>query len=999
MQRKFSGSIRFIVVAVFLFLVTSISTGEQSPTPEILFYANFDSTLNAAIAKGDTKAYTNSAISLTEGKFGNGVELKDGQVLKYKVDKNLSKDGGTFSIWFKPDFVLPDSYYEENKIVYLFSVLGDNWNNRMDFRTGSFHYFFVKRDGGLNQECLWTMFRAIWDNSDWHLATITWDSTVIKEYFDGELKDYLYHTGLPSNLKGYFNIGSSQDGKLQMTGVLDDAVILNAPLTEKEISQYYLSRKPFLTFWDQWLRSGKTSTTTSSETPNLISLVKDHSLNGVRIYTSKEGVYKVSYDALKKQSVPVEKIDSRHIQITLQEKDIPFIIHSSDTTRFQPGDWIEFVASDYSDEYQKENVYQLTWDKKNNEDLSHYKVLSISPTQTNAGTKNLIQNFQNSLHLEENYYFKDFIYRPDTATDVWFWLNLTAPSKQDIQFNLPQLVSDTSHMAQFQICLQGYSYPNVHPNHHVLVHLNRTLIGDIRWDGQKQYIFENFQVPTSCLSTGKNTMTFEAPGDIDSKKTLSNPLDVSFLNWVNIRYWQQLEPSQGSLIFTLASTDNNSDATISLQGLAKSNYRIFNPDEKIVAKIAASTDDEPNPVLNIPVRSFSASTGQTERYILLSDQTPLLEPTTIEPMWKFDLYNTANAADYLIITHRNFYDVIKPLAQYREKQGLKTKIVTVDAVYDEFNHGFFSPQAIRDFIEYTEKYWHTPPRYVLLVGDASFDYLDNSRKHVPCYIPTYDWHRQNSYRSGQDNWFIEKYANDSSKPLLSIGRFPVNEPEEVTRMTQRIMDYESDSTDAPWKHNVLMIAGIEPMFHQNSDELIQKFPSSLNPYKLYMDGNTVTKAIDTAKRERVLNELNDGRVMVHFTGHGGGGIWADKELFLLEDIKKLTNDHKLPLIFSLTCYSADFDSPFTNCLGEEMVRSKTGGAIAFYGASTLSMAYDNFSISRTLFDVLFNEKERTLGDIIQKTRRKLKSQGMSMDNVDIYNLLGDPALRVQLPSS
>ena len=119
----------------------------------------------------------------------------------------------------------------------------------------------------------------------------------------------------------------------------------------------------------------------------------------------------------------------------------------------------------------------------------------------------------------------------------------------------------------------------------------------------------------------------------------------------------------------------------------------------------------------------------------------------------------------------------------------------------------------------------------------------------------------------------------------------------------------------------------------------------------------------------------------------------------MEDIKKLKNDNKLPIIFSLTCYSADFDSPYMNCLGEEMLRSDTGGAIAFYGASGLSMAYDNFAFSNALFDVIFKEKTFILGDIIQKTRRKLKYENhMNLENADVYNLLGDPALQIQFPT-
>jgi hypothetical protein len=56
---------------------------------------------------------------------------------------------------------------------------------------------------------------------------------------------------------------------------------------------------------------------------------------------------------------------------------------------------------------------------------------------------------------------------------------------------------------------------------------------------------------------------------------------------------------------------------------------------------------------------------------------------------------------------------------------LKVAVVTTNEVYDEFGFGAESPLAIRAFIDWAYRQWASPaPRFVLLVGKASYDYLD-----------------------------------------------------------------------------------------------------------------------------------------------------------------------------------------------------------------------------------------------------------------------------------
>jgi hypothetical protein len=63
-----------------------------------------------------------------------------------------------------------------------------------------------------------------------------------------------------------------------------------------------------------------------------------------------------------------------------------------------------------------------------------------------------------------------------------------------------------------------------------------------------------------------------------------------------------------------------------------------------------------------------------------------------------NLRDLANAADFVIISHRDFLESVKPLQSLRESQGLSVAVVDVEDVYDEFGYGDKSPQAVKDFL-------------------------------------------------------------------------------------------------------------------------------------------------------------------------------------------------------------------------------------------------------------------------------------------------------------
>ena len=150
----------------------------------------------------------------------------------------------------------------------------------------------------------------------------------------------------------------------------------------------------------------------------------------------------------------------------------------------------------------------------------------------------------------------------------------------------------------------------------------------------------------------------------------------------------------------------------------------------------------------------------------------------------------------------------------------------------------------------------------------------------------------------------------------------------------------------------------------------------------------------------ILRAFAAGQLLVHFLGHGGRYIWRtgapdyqkNHDLFTLEDLDALEPSARLPVVLSMTCYSAPFDHPTADSIGEKLLRLPASGAIAVIAASWRNAPSEAWSSA--LLDEL-TRPDATVGEALAAAKRRIGDRMF----VETYNLLGDPALRLaSLPS-
>ena len=60
--------------------------------------------------------------------------------------------------------------------------------------------------------------------------------------------------------------------------------------------------------------------------------------------------------------------------------------------------------------------------------------------------------------------------------------------------------------------------------------------------------------------------------------------------------------------------------------------------------------------------------------------------------------------------------------------ALSAVAISSQDIYDEFSHGLMDAEAIAAFIKHAYANWPLQPRYVILLGDDTWDYSEHHRR-------------------------------------------------------------------------------------------------------------------------------------------------------------------------------------------------------------------------------------------------------------------------------
>ena len=739
-----------------------------------------------------------------------------------------------------------------------------------------------------------------------------------------------------------------------------------------------------------------------------------------KISVTESGMYSITAQDLAAAGANLESITPATLTLTNKGKQIPIFVRGEDNKRFDPTDEIIFYGerqrgeTSYIDPYSAENIYWLSWNTgrgirmgtktplantNNTQPYLHFL------TRAHFEKDREFRRFRNA-NLTENQTYTEFSQGlqtryfsltalPPLPNDSWFWAQLSAPASKPFTFTLPG-VEVTARPATVRVSLHGRS----NTEHDCSVWLNDKIeLGEARWNGETEYQLQNQELSQSFLNNGRNTIRITNPTSAGAF------IDILMLNWIQIDYWRNFNADADVLPFAITPLLDetgtvNSNFAVQLKNFSTPDIEIYGIDGTRYVGLSPHADDKVPGTYKVLFQSTQiqpkAVNDPTIQYIALT-RNQFRKPK----IWvdaPSDLRSTQNGADYIIITHNHFLQDVQPLADFRSQQGLRTKVVDVQNIYDEFNHGILNPKAIREFLDYAYHNWQPPaPTYVLLVGDTDI-------KNKVDFVPTMQVQVPGYGSSASDHQFVT-FRGEDSFPDMLIGRMPANNRVDARIFVERAINYETAPTVGPWHKRFLMLAGSDLRFHWQTNQLISNNQLSgryetQRIYAPYTDGELTLTGDDTLTPigRRVIDGFNDGASIVNYIGHGGGGRWASSRMLDFKDPEQnLTNISRLPFVISMTCYTGSFDGT-KNSLAEELLRSENGGAIAVIGATSIGLLDGDFVLNLEIFDVIFNDQTRNVGAIVAQAKTQfLINAPKFLDLAEVFTLFGDPATNLRIP--
>lgn len=510
--------------------------------------------------------------------------------------------------------------------------------------------------------------------------------------------------------------------------------------------------------------------------------------------------------------------------------------------------------------------------------------------------------------------------------------------------------------------LSQQSISNPLYNHKAEIWLNDAKVAESgEWKDQRLHVISNYGqlgIPQNAIKHGENQ--FRVIMD------QTGVTDQALLNWFEIEYLRKYRAHNNFIRFRKQKNipdgyvlqfevDGFSDPKIELYKLGISkivNNRIdFVTANDRVSSYRITFQDE---IFYPGIEYIAISPSAKKKPISIIKDLP----------WKQDipfssLYDNSNQAEYLIITDKLYYENVKNLKTYRERDGLAVEIVLAEDIYDEFNYGIKSPLAIKNFLKYIFNQWDASRRlmYVVLIGSASFDYKEK-RSGNQDQVPTFLFETL-KYGAAASDYPYGLVSGNDDIPDLIVSRIPVTNNSEFNNYMEKIEGYESPENTGEWRTKGLFISGNDgstkeiftgkPAFRIQNQRLINlQMPEGFFARKLNTVQDTAIVDRNFGGTNDLIDYFDDGLSVVNFFGHGGGGIWADVQLMNTADVDRLSEHFRLPFIQSMTCFTGAFESGSINGLSDKLLLSSKKGAIGIMAASGVGWLYNDFALSGIL---------------------------------------------------
>ncbi|MEM8885429.1 MAG: C25 family cysteine peptidase [Planctomycetota bacterium] len=318
-------------------------------------------------------------------------------------------------------------------------------------------------------------------------------------------------------------------------------------------------------------------------------------------------------------------------------------------------------------------------------------------------------------------------------------------------------------------------------------------------------------------------------------------------------------------------------------------------------------------------------------------------------------------------------------------------------------------------------------KHLLIVGDQK----QVPAAHLPSTIIN-NWEKDP--RIFSDNFRADR--DGDHLPDMAVGRIPADSPDEAKAMLAKVIAYENNRDFGTWRRRINVVAGVGG-FGERQDAAIEaastnmlknSIPASFDVHVTYATPNSPFCPPPARVRAFATERFEEGCLFYTYIGHGfrlGFDRMAWKgsryRIFGEDDAAALEVRRGMPIAFLLCCSTGHFDGA-PDCIAEILVK-RPKGPVSVIASSRVSMPYGNAALAKELMEAIFVKRTKTVGEALRIAKLRSmdnvrgddqrnmietfatllyqadpkKRETERIEHLYLYNLLGDPSMRIQLP--
>ncbi|MGY5872316.1 MAG: C25 family cysteine peptidase [Candidatus Thorarchaeota archaeon] len=298
--------------------------------------------------------------------------------------------------------------------------------------------------------------------------------------------------------------------------------------------------------------------------------------------------------------------------------------------------------------------------------------------------------------------------------------------------------------------------------------------------------------------------------------------------------------------------------------------------------------------------------------------------------------------NYVIVVDSAFVSAVTDFVDWKTSIGWDVSVRTVQDIYALYS-GRDNAEDLRDFI--VDEYSTNGTLYYLLVGDGDIVAarevwdpmdagmgLDNGTEASDLYFECLD----GDWDSNGNDLFGEMDDTVDLFPEVSVGRLPVQTPDQAEHTLAQIISIESNPEPGSWIDDFMLIA---PDCFGPGDgvNMVEEVLNQKHLIGSFFDVDTFYPTDGSLSNAQVVSRINAGVGLIDFFDHGAYDVWVGA--LTVAEALGLTNGDKAAFAFGMACETAAFDAESVEpTIGEAFFRAPSGGYHTYIAATRIAWA-------------------------------------------------------------